>query len=89
MKTAHLNQKYAEYKAVSQSTIDQLLPFIEKTPKPRQKVVWMDEEFRSNRRKKRQLERKWRKNRSEQNREKYITHVQKCQLLSRIHTILN
>ena len=73
MKTAHLNQKYAEYKAVSQSTIDQLLPFIEKTPKPRQKVVWMNEEFRSNQRISRQLEKKLRKNRSEQNRVKYTT----------------
>ena len=74
--------KYEEYRTVSQSIVDQLVPYAEKTLKPRQKIAWMDEEFKSNRRIRRQLEKKWRKNRTEETRKMYITQRKLCAKMS-------
>ena len=74
--------KYSEYRTMSESIIDKLVPNITKTLKPRRKIPWMDEEFRSNRRIRRQLEKKWRRNRCEENRQRYITQRKICAVMS-------
>ena len=41
-------------------------------------AAWIDKEYRSNRTKRRRLERKWKKNRSEENRINYINQKKVC-----------
>ena len=65
-------QSYSSYHKTSQDTTDKYVPSITKIVKKTSNVPWMDEEFRSCRKKRRQLEKKWRKSKCEENRRTYV-----------------
>ena len=65
-------QSYSSYHKTSQDTTNKYVPSITKIVKMTSIIPWMDDEFRSSRKKRRQLEKKWRKNKCEENRQKYV-----------------
>ena len=70
--------KYSQYRTASEALIDKYAPIVTKTVKEKAKIPWMDEEFKSNRRKRRQLEKKWRKDKNEENRTNYLNQRNLC-----------
>ena len=64
----NFEQSYSSYHKASQDIIDKYIPSITKTVKVTSNIPWMDEEFRNSREKRRQLEKKWRKKKCEENR---------------------
>ena len=68
---------YLEYHEASQAVVDKHGP--EQTRKKRSREpAWMDKEYKNNRVIRRQLERKWKKDRSEENRIRYINQKKLC-----------
>jgi hypothetical protein len=70
--------KYSQYRTASEAIIDKYAPIVTKTVREKAKIPWMDGEFKSNRRKRRQLEKKWRKDKNEENRTNYINQRNLC-----------
>ena len=77
MRHSHFKNMYLEYHKASQAVVDKHCP--EQTRKKRSgEAAWIDKEYRNNRTKRRRLERKWKKNRSEENRINYINQKKVC-----------
>ena len=68
---------YLEYHEVTQAIVDKHGPVLTRK-KRNSEAAWIDREYRENRTKRRQLERKWKKNRSEENRNNYINQKNVC-----------
>ena len=79
MDTSHNNFRnmYLEYHEVTQAIVDKHGPVLTRK-KRNSEAAWIDREYRENRTKRRQLERKWKKNRSEENRNNYINQKNVC-----------
>lgn len=75
-------QCYKSYESVTKEITDRYVPVIRKKIKVRSEIPWMDEEYRSERRKRRQLEKKWRSKKNEESRLKYVEQRQLCAELS-------
>ena len=74
----NFEQSYSSYHQASQDITDEYVPIITKTVKVTSNIPWMDEEFRNSRKKRRQLEKKWRKNKCEENRQNYVEQRELC-----------
>ena len=68
---------YLEYHEVSQAVVDKHGPLLTRKKKSKE-AAWMDKDYRDHRTKRRQLERKWKKNKSEENRNNYINQKKLC-----------
>ena len=73
---------YSEYKNISEKLLDEVAPVKIRTITTSNKPKWIDEEYRKSRRERRKLEKLWKKNRSEINRERYVEQRRKCAELS-------
>ena len=73
---------YGEYKQVSEMLLDEVAPIQTKSIVKRQRPKWVDEEFNQSKILRRKLERIWRKNRTEENHQKYVQQRKQCADLS-------
>ena len=74
----NFEQSYSSYHKTSQDITDKYVLCITKTVKVTSNIPWMDEEFRNSRKKRCQLEKKWRKNKYEENRQNYVEQPELC-----------
>ena len=74
---SNFKEMYLKYHDASQSVVDQHSP-VETRRKRSEEAPWMDKEYRQNRTIHRQLERKWKKNRSDENRSNYVSQKKVC-----------
>ena len=72
------SSSYSSYVTSTEKLVEKYAPLITRTVSNRQSVPWMDEEFRTNRSKRRKLEREWKKNKTNENRKKYIDQRKLC-----------
>ena len=73
---------YDEYKNISEKLLDEVAPVKIRTITSDNKPKWIDEEYRKSRIERRKLERVWKKNKTVENREKYVEQRKKCAELS-------
>ena len=73
---------YNNYQTASEEIIDRHALFITKTVTRRENFPWMDEEFKTNRRTRRKLEKKWKNQKTEENRLNYVAQRKLCAEMS-------
>ena len=74
-----------EYKRFCESTkevIDRVAPVVTKTITRNTSAPWMDNEFKKARQQRRKLEKKWRKSKTEEDRQSYVEQRERCAELS-------
>ena len=74
---SNFKEMYSEYHEVSQSVVDKYAAVQRRIVTSRE-PSWMDKEYKENRARRRQLERKWKKNKSDENRNHYINQKKVC-----------
>ena len=68
---------YSQFDEASRTVVDRNSPLVTRRQRTNE-VAWMDVEYKQNRCLRRKLERKWKKNRTEENRDNYISQKQVC-----------
>ena len=71
------------YSSALHTVVDEVAPNITKVQKCNNEPAWMDTEFKSERRTRRQLERVWRKSKDIKDKHAYIIQRDKCAILSK------
>ena len=77
----NFESSYKQYYNVAKQCVDKHAPILTKTRRHK-KVQWMDAEYRMERTKRRRLEKRWRKSKSESDRKNYVDQRQHCADLS-------
>ena len=69
---------YDLYDTLTRKVVDKHAPLVTKSIKRNEEPPWMDADFKQNRAKRRKLEKKWKRNSTEENREAYIIQRRLC-----------
>ena len=69
---------YMRYESLTRGIVDKHAPLVSRTIKTNNDPRWMDAEFKRNRAMRRKLEKKWKKERTDENREAYVTQRRFC-----------
>ena len=80
--TTNFETDYNLYRVASEKVIDKHAPVVTKKVSQNVAVPWADTEFKEARRERRRLEKKWRKNKTDENRQLYVEQRERCAEMS-------